>query len=344
MRLALAAMTMSVALLAALPVASAATSPYAGTWEAFATPTVRGTSSCDPGLPLGQELRQGTIPIGSDGTFSRAAGSSVYDLLLRIGSNGSLSLTLTPTVEGCPASAGSGTCSTIHCDGNVTSDDGAAFTFRLERVVQGAAADSANQVFVTRDHVIVAPADSSRMIRLSDESTLHVKSGPDGATVNITATVASDPSRLPEPRRALSGPAVGRLYFQLDSAIRAGDLRSATLTVDLGALGLPVDAGGAEVQFHYWTGKRWALLEEDTQVAGEGEPDLQVLDRDIDVADGFAKLKVNHLSAYAVTLQTTQPADSSANTSEAPAPPAALLLLALAALALLRRGGPKGLR
>lgn len=344
MRLALVAMMLVGATLAALPVAGAVASPYAGTWSAYATTTAKGSGPCASDDPIGQEQLRGKLAIRDDGTYSMA--TQAYSILLRIDDQGALTLNLTPVLDACSEASGTGHCATTsHCEGSVVAGDGGAFDFRLERT-----APTPNvpppRIVVTRDHVIVAPPDSTRMIRLSEDATLHVRAGPEGATINITSTVATDPTTLAEPKPDLGGQPVGRRYLQFESDVRAGSVRSVTLTVDLDALGLELASKSADVRFHYWTGARWAILHPSVAlVEGQGEPDLLVLDRDVDVADGKATLKVNHLSSYAVTLQTQSlTADTQQETSQTPAPSAALLLAGLAAAALLHRRSRNGSR
>lgn len=330
MRLALVAMTLLGATLAALPaVTAAAASPYAGPWTIHATTTTLGSSSCGPDT-VGEE-RQGKVLIGDDGTFSSPGEPTGYGVFLSIDASGSLTINLTPNAEGCPASSGTGTCATInHCEGTASADDGGAFSFRLER---GAGGDPGGKVLVTTDHTVSAQAGGSQGVRLSDEASLRVGAGPGGVTVHITGTVASDPYSLPDSRPGIRGEALGRRYFQFESKVASGELQSVAITMNLRALGLPEDAEHAEVRFHYWSGTRWVVLDT-ASIAGQGEPDLVVLDRHVDVANGRATLTVNHLSSYAITLQSLEPADA----SEAPAPSAAVALVGLAALAFLLRG------
>jgi hypothetical protein len=323
-------MTLLAATLVAIPAASAASSPYAGTWVVYATQTKLGTSSC--GSTVGQEQPQGKLPIADDGTFAAPG------VLLRIDPAGSLTFSVAAH-DGCPASSGTGSCfTTRHCNGTASAEDGGTSTFRLERVSGGPSASATSSDgstgLVSTDQSVNVPPGSSRTVRLSDEATLRVNPGAGGVNMAVKAAVASDPYSLPEPRPAVAGEAgIGRRYFQFESTVTSGELQSVAIAMDLRALGLPQGADVADVRFHYWTGDRWVLLDS-ASVKGQGEPDLVVLDRDVNLDGARATLTVNHLSSYAITLQAL---DQPAGASEAPAPSAVVLLVGLAALAGLHR-------
>jgi hypothetical protein len=168
-----------------------------------------------------------------------------------------------------------------------------------------------------------------------------VDAGPDGVGLKVQASVADDPYLLPETRPAVLGKAIDVRYFEFESQVTSGELRAVAITMDLRALGLPKGVAHPDVRFYYWVGDRWVAIDS-ANVIGQGEPDLVVLDRNVDSAKGQATLTVNHLSAYALALQDlTAPA----NASEAPAPSAALVMVGLAAvLAGLRHRGWDGRR
>lgn len=319
MRLALAAMIVLAATLAVLPVAAAETSPYAGTWTVSGQHAVLGTDSCGS-TALGEEQRT-TVVIDRDGTFSSPPRSSGSRINLAIDVNGTVTLTVTPGSDGCPAWSGRGSCGSVDvCNGRIESDDGGVFTFRLERIKVAAT-----------DRTLALPAGGGATVRLSNEASLRVNAGPSGVTLDVEAFVTPDSYLLPDSKPPVPGDAIGRRYFQFESRVTSGELQSVAIAMDLFALGLPEGVLEPHVRFHYWTGTRWAELDV-AKVDGQGEPDLVVLDRDVDAAAGRATLTVDHLSSYAVTLQAL---DAPPRTAEAPAPSVALLLLALVAVVAL---------
>jgi MYXO-CTERM domain-containing protein len=105
-----------------------------------------------------------------------------------------------------------------------------------------------------------------------------------------------------------------------------------TLQVNLRTL---ADAAGvtdaSRLHLYYWSGSRWVPVAAGT-VAGEGEANLHVADVRVDLAAGSITMTADHLSSYAVGIDT-----ESASNGRVPGPAPALGLAALLALALLRR-------